>query len=314
MTFMKGAPGCCCCKDIWNFGVGQYRIKSETQVDTIVAFGGEGDYDQVNRVSFSGSLNGTSPLVIYKRIEQTETAYSLWFTGPTSSRSQGMMTCHPAAQQLYRSEHISGSTDNFIKRIDYDATNDTLIATVPGNSTTAAAVLMMVYHRENDILYYVKRAIDGVQRIYIGWLDPAIGTENLFYNIPSNSSQNGITEIELDYINDKVWWLETVVSGGTTRTVKRCDLDGTNQETVYTNTAPFLFTSGIQVSYKDQCLYTYDYDNTKASGSDPDGGLFKREFDYTEIERVMDRETTGQTFFRFRLGCGFETLGSGNLG
>ncbi len=311
-AFATGAPGCCCCKDIWEFGVGKYRIKSETEIEAIEPFGGRGDYDPINRVSFAQSLQGTAPHVIYKFREQQDADYVLFLTGGAGEESQGALACHPEAEQLYYSYHANGSTDNFIRRIDYDATDDTAILTDAGISTTIPHIDAMVYHRVLDRIYYTIRALDGInQRLYIRYINADGTGKTSIYDIARAADANLIISLELDYINQKVWWCET---NSGSRYVKRCNYDGSNVETVFTNAAPFTRTSGVQVSYRDQCLYTFDYDVGAAAAADNDGGLFKREFDYTEIERVVERKTPNRTFTEFRLGCGLETLGASNEG
>lgn len=327
MAFSKGAPGCCCCRDIWQNGVGQYRIKGSgtgATVETIDAIGNAGDYDPVNRISFGISLAGTRPLVISKRIEQTEPTHSDIFTGITNSDANGALACHPEGQKVYYTYHVngSGSINNFIRRIDYDGTNDTAIATIP--ALQFPLVIRLMYHRVLDRLYYTKRMHNGTEeRVYIGWIPAAGGAETLIYDIDSldafGFTKGEIFAIELDYINEKVWWIELqTVSSVTTNYIKRSDYDGTNVETVYTFVAPVTRCRGIQVSYKDQCLYTWEM-NAGAASSDTDGGLFKRDFDCVEISRLVTRQQLNaggsiNDFTRLRLGCGFETLGSNNQG
>lgn len=219
-----------------------------------------------------------------------------------------------------------------LKRMDYDGSNLTTLATVGvyragGGFGGMPGIGCMIVNRAHQRLYYVKRHNYTTSSVN-DWLVElcyrelgSIGTENVIYSVPCFSSAAPrpattlLNCISFDFEDDKVYWCEhyQTTGGALQANAYRAELDGSNRELLVAATSPFSI-SHVRYSNKLGRIIHEEYDTVVSPP--PRGGLYIRsKTDWNDAETIgtIDHpEVWGSPYpspASSYLWCGYEVLG-----
>jgi len=344
MPNMKGmGPACCCCKDIWpTYARSQMKTAKPATFDWIApgVNGGNGDFDHVNRRALyinDGSGNsadfylhdekGGAPdsFVINRTFSVVE--YTPTVIGVVDPDGERIVT--------HSTQAIDPTHDEIVfHKVNYDGTGDTALFTLPifESPDYNSVITHMHYNRTTGTVFaWLFRSSSSASTFPAGFsavqtyfeiieFDLAGGAHSVIHNFPtkrfSTSEYIGqVYVLEIDYTNNKLWWeiLEVTsdLAATFTRKIQRSDFDGSNLETILSETGPFAYSHiGWQYSHKDDKFYLSTNNASLSQAADTANGFWRVEPDWSDKELLFNRPDMIATPSYFRLGCGYETLGA----
>lgn len=319
-SFKMAGGACCCCRHIYAFSSSTGKIgfrgkdKDAEDLDPPtngVAFLGHDIGKKLVFRAYNPFTVFTSPPRTEPRIYRDKDDWSthdLILASETRFYAAG--DTDEANERLwymglkYGTVSIVVPSELYIARVNYDGTNDTTILTK--NSTTSISTGHKIsYDRTNHKIYYTYRDTTGnnyeVRRVDDdGTNDMGIVAPGLTVWTPSVF--HGL---------DKLYYQRN-------NAIRRCDLDGANDELIYTPpTRPSYAQNvmlGLTISHKEQKLYWYEYTPTiPDSTPDAETGIKISDPDGTNVEVKLERShdaslwaTNYPSTGAMWLGCGFE--------
>lgn len=279
-------------------------------------------YDAKNRKEFVGSANFTTLNIIVG--DEEAHVQTTIYNGALPANHFGLvyLCCAPRESKIcYTLVDTTTTSILNIWVINYNGTGNTSLFNFPKLSSESgqnAEFARLIYnqHRQEfcfGVSHQRSSPLRTTRRLYT--FTSSATSPTVIYDQTDNDNslatlRGDIKALCYDGINRKILFLDTKYDGvsALTRAIKRCDFDGGNLETLVN-----LGTTGFtkvdpRISYRDECLYTWDVKGLQST--DTVGGLFKRDFMYNQITKIVDRKTFDRDFaFGIDLGCGFEKVG-----
>lgn len=298
------------------------------------SYSGTGDFDHVNRKALYSSRTSGSQwqgtLDVYLRDEQAETdtfVLSRTNSGDEIGFGHTWVGCvDPDNQRIIdvRVRKLGSSTDELVFSVyNYDGTGDTELFTLqvfdlPDKYFT---VPFLHYNRSTETVFaWLFKSLSNTPTgsgasFEIIEFDLLGNPHAVIHSFPLGEFSPGlftgsVRELEIDYTNEKLVWEYTEASTGTnTRKVMRSDWDGSNVETLRSESAPTYTHLGWRWSHKDNCFYLMTWNSSLAAADDTANGWWRVEPDWSDQELLVPRSDLLAEPFAFQLGCGYETLG-----
>lgn len=343
---MRGmGPACCCCNDIWPiYARQQFRLHEDKaaevqfDADDSGTARGNGDFDHVHKKQLYLQAGGAGISAVYLK---NDFVLNRAFTNNDFAPTV-IACCDPDNEQIIDVSHQddgSGNDEIVFHKYNYDGTGDTAFLTLPllDSPDYYREVLALHYNRTTGTVFawMFRGSTAGTSNsstpsptqtyFEILEIDLLGNPPAVIHNFPTkqhgsfaNQYIGGIRILEIDYTNSKLWWeiQEVTTSGATTfdRNIQRSDFDGSNLETMLSETQPFTYTHlGWQYSHKDNCFWLSTWDSTIPDPlNDPTNGLWRVEPDWSSKELIYPRSVMEIAPAFFRLGCVFETTGAGS--
>ena len=343
MTFMKGAPGCCCCK---HFYTGSQAISMKLLNTKLVFDRHEEHPDDAtftvrawcldhyhNRLFVLGYNHGTNKLQTIAwckanlPIVRNDTVmHDLLTVG--SSFNTGLMricTASEAEKIYYCVNDVPATTTYHFYELGFDGTGNVEVFSRTMSSASGSLVRRLEHCRHNDKLYYAAtKSGDSVVKIYR--CDRDGSNDQLVYD-PGSVSINRSTCFAFDNVRGKLYVARQYLASSPYHgDIVRMELDGSSPTIVYDTgnyVSPHLFyaVQAVRFSHKDDRLLWIEGSSSVAATPDnanePTAGLWTAAPDGSDPELIVGHyqlDLSGPTAANasdIDFGCGYERLGSG---
>lgn len=345
MTFATGAPGCCCCNNIYVHDISPQMVKvgsfafGDSRFDSCpedANVGTKWTLDHYNQKIFLHTVQGPTG-------DDTNNT-SIGMADMTLARSRSdilvdevidygssfffetMCTASEDQKLYYVLQDNPATSTYYIYECDFDGSNNGLAFSRTMSSSFAGLLLRIEHCRYDDRLYYLaQKSGDTYRKIYA--CDRDGSNDALVFDVGSSSPTLGSSRctFAFDNVRAKLYVVQRVQTSPYSGQILRMDLDGSNQETVYDTgnyVSPYFAygVAAVRYSHSRDRIYWIEGSNTTDSpdnANDPDAGLYTAGFDGTSAEKLtgrwaLDLPNGGSgSPGDFDLGCGYETLGTG---
>lgn len=326
-------PACCCCNHLYsdvegnndeqvqrNDTAGNTPGKAaDFYVPTHFAPYSHMDFDPVHKLVFAvrGTTGGTRGKVV-RLDENLENELLLETAG--GSETVRHVTSDSDGARIFYVRWTTGGAGRDLYTVNHDGTGSTLVGPIT-NGDAGNSRFPLHYCRADSRIYYCPGNALGLEELNRIDADGSNDT-----NLATSVNTNGrIFNCTIDNDNSVLWWCDVAFAVGETTKIYKSNLDGSGVTLVYTAPAVSLGGQNIRItsvqwSHKQQKLYFWRYDANKGTSSDTANGLCTINADGSG-ETVVIARGNGSDWWtfgtnlnvNFRLGCGYETTGTGSV-
>ncbi|WP_254509895.1 hypothetical protein [Anatilimnocola floriformis] len=337
---MRMGKKCCCCNDIYKANFLELaRVTGDTakSIHELTAAVGE-EPDVATKFAFDHVHENVYYIVgiglqnqIRRRNKNLNNPQVI-LTCPSGRSISGIagLAVHPGSQRIYYGCNESPSGERFMRRCDYDGTNDVEILHHPDNSAAGGAQSRIIAVSRDDayVFYYMAYGPPSTKKPEIRRCD-SDGSNDMQIWEAATANDTLHQSLDIDNTNQKVIFAHDYRSGGSNRGSKlmRCDFDGSNVQELLdappgSTTGGHWWISGANWSHKlERIIYWHGqyFGSVGVDEDDDTGGLYSMAADGTDIQPLVVPANekwhpyVDEDVNQLELGCGFETTGPETL-